>query len=222
MISKIKIYGERCSGTNYLENLIQKNFIVDITSQYGFKHFFGFHNLKNSNDTLFICIVRDYFSWLNSFYQKKWHLSPTQRISTQNFIYSEHWSFYDDQRYHKKDFGKEIIEDRHIFTKNRYKNILELRYIKIQWMRKILPKLVKHFIFIRYEDLLENFQKTMVDIFLKGLVLKSPHNFPENHFEYKNSKKKFNKKKYFKISKKEIEIHPFFNVKIEKTLGYIS
>ena len=26
MISKVKIFGERCSGTNYLENLILENF----------------------------------------------------------------------------------------------------------------------------------------------------------------------------------------------------
>ena len=35
------IYGERCSGTNYLQNLIDINFSdVKITYKYGWKHFF--------------------------------------------------------------------------------------------------------------------------------------------------------------------------------------
>ena len=30
MLKKLTIYGERCSGTNYLENLINLNFDVNI------------------------------------------------------------------------------------------------------------------------------------------------------------------------------------------------
>ena len=39
MIKKFTIYGERCSGTNYLENLILVNFDVNLTWEYGWKHF---------------------------------------------------------------------------------------------------------------------------------------------------------------------------------------
>ena len=42
MLRKYAIYGERCSGTNYLENIININFDVKITWEYGWKHFFGF------------------------------------------------------------------------------------------------------------------------------------------------------------------------------------
>ena len=61
MIKKYTIYGERCSGTNYLENIIDINFDVNLTWEYGHKHFFGHQDnkLKNSDDTLFICIVRN-------------------------------------------------------------------------------------------------------------------------------------------------------------------
>ena len=31
MFSKIQLYGERCSGTNYLENLINLNFDIEST-----------------------------------------------------------------------------------------------------------------------------------------------------------------------------------------------
>lgn len=31
IMEKFTIYGERCSGTNYLENIINMNFDVDVT-----------------------------------------------------------------------------------------------------------------------------------------------------------------------------------------------
>ena len=220
MISKVKIYGERCSGTNYLEILIRKNFKVQIENQYGFKHFFGFQNLENSDNTLFICIIRDYHHWLNSFYEKKWHISPLQRKSIENFLHSKHWSYYDKKKYSRENYGKEIMEDRNIYTKERYKNLLELRYTKIKWMKETLPTLVKNTILIRYEDLLYNFKETMNKIYKKGLPLLSPSTFPENHTEYKHSKKKYNPKQYYKIKKEEIENHPSFKKNVEKELLY--
>lgn len=220
MISNVKIYGERCSGTNYLEILIRKNFKVEIINQYGFKHFFGFHNLENSDNTLFICIIRDPYSWLNSLYEKKWHLSPVQRMNKEQFLYKEHWSYFDDPKHHGKNYGKEIMEDRHIYTKNRYKNILELRYTKLEWMLYSLPKFVKHSIILRYEDLLNNFEHTMISLSLKGLPILYPSTFPENHNEYKYTNKKYNPKKYSKIKKEEIENHPSFKKSLENELLY--
>ena len=221
MISKVKIYGERCSGTNYLEILIRKNFKVQIENQYGFKHFFGFQNLENSDNTLFICIIRDYHHWLNSFYEKKWHISPLQRKSIENFLHSKHWSYYDDKRFHGENYGKEIMEDRNIYTKERYKNLLELRYTKIKWMKETLPTLVKNTILIRYEDLLHNFKETMNKIYKKGLPLLSPSTFPKNYFLYKKSSKPFIKQDKNIIKRKEIEQHPSFQLHIEKKIGYL-
>ena len=51
MITKYTIYGERCSGTNYLEDIISKNFNVEITWRYGWKHFFG-HNITDKTNNL--------------------------------------------------------------------------------------------------------------------------------------------------------------------------
>lgn len=220
MISNIKIYGERCSGTNYLEILILKNFKVNIIQDYGFKHFFGFDSLEKTDNILFICIIRHYHSWINSFYRKKWHLSPLQKKSKRNFLYSEHSSYYDDYKNHGKNYGKEIMEDRDMYTQKRYKNIMELRYNKMKWMTETLPKYIKHYIFIRYEDLLENFDYIMNSIYLKGVPLLSPKNFPENHTNYKNTDKKFIPNNENKITIEEIEKHPSFNSYLEKELLY--
>ena len=55
MIQKIKIYGERCSGTNFLTNLIQKNFDVDILSSFDIDHKHFFFN-RQMHYTWLICI----------------------------------------------------------------------------------------------------------------------------------------------------------------------
>lgn len=225
MISKVKIFGERCSGTNYLENLIVENFKVEYICNnniFGQKHFFGFHSLEHSEDTLFICIIRHYHSFLNSLWKDKWHISPLQRRKKEYFLYSQHWSYMDKKEYSVKDFGKEIMEDRHIYTKKRYKNILELRYIKLKWMKETLPKKVKHCIIIRYEDLIDNFNETMDRLHKKGLPLLFPSSFPKNYYHYKkNPKKLFIPEKKNDIEKEEIENHPFFQSSIEKELGYL-
>ena len=205
MISKVKIYGERCSGTNYLSNLIKKNFkteLIEEDSIFGQKHFFGFHNLENSDNTLFICIFRHYYDWLNSLWSEKWHISPHQRKSIHHFLHSEHWSYMDKKIYSLEKYGNEILEDRHIYTKKRYKNIIELRYIKYKWMIETLPQLVKHSLFIKYEDLITNFNNTMFKIHKKGVPLLSPEDFPENYFLYKKSNKLFIKVKKDFIKKK--------------------
>ena len=73
-MKKITIYGERCSGTNYLEELLLLNFEVEIIWDYGWKHFFGFNDLNNSDDVLFIGIIRNIYDWINSFFREKHHL----------------------------------------------------------------------------------------------------------------------------------------------------
>ena len=42
MLKKYTIYGERCSGTKYLEQLMDSNFDIKLTWEFGWKHFFGF------------------------------------------------------------------------------------------------------------------------------------------------------------------------------------
>ena len=154
MVLKYTIYGERCSGTNYLGALIQKNFNATVTWDYGWKHFFGFNNLSNSNDTLFVCIIRDPYEWINSFYRNQYHVAPSIRsnhivpsnqinnlqahiqLHNQNvhrFLNREFWSVHHD------DDKKEQMCDRHIYTKKRYKNVFELRHTKLQF-------LIEHFL----------------------------------------------------------------------------
>ena len=215
MLKKYTIYGERCSGTNYLENIINMNFDVNITWEYGWKHFFGFQDdlLKKSDDSLFICIVRNLPDWINSFYREKHHLplkyknnNISEEEKIDEFLNKEFWSFNDNNS--NIDMTKEIMQDRNIYTGERYKNIFELRHTKIKWMVEDLPNKVKNCIFIRYEDLINDFDKTLLKIKNKGLEVKKNINFPLNTNMYKNEKKNKLFKKKNSISTEFILSNP--------------
>jgi len=219
MINKFTIFGERCSGTNYLENIIKSNFEIEITWKYGWKHFFGFTNYDNSDNVLFIGIIRNPFDWINSLFLDKHYLAPHLRDNIQSFLNKEFWSIHD-----KSNLG-EIMEDRNILTKERYKNIFELRAIKNKYLLELLPIKVKHYIIIRYEDLIYNFIDTINKIKNIGLLVKPNINYPINinydckYLETYNKDKKKHKKNL--ISRQLILNNPNINLYYERKLKYI-
>ena len=92
------IYGERNSGTNYLETVLTgKSYNLSYTSssfetsvinssigeiynnKYGHKHFFGFYDkiLKNTSpNIIFIGIVRNPYDWIMDLHKSKHHIPP--------------------------------------------------------------------------------------------------------------------------------------------------
>ena len=218
MLKKYTIYGERCSGTNYLQNIMNLNFNIKLTHEYGKKHFFGFQDekLKKSDDTLFICIVRNPVDWVNSLYREKYHIAKHLRKNITDFLNKEFYS-YNDKHSGLID-GSEIIEDRNIYTGKRYKNIFELRHTKIKWMIEELPNKVKNYIFIKHEDLLYDFKNTLLKINEKGVKIKDNIKFPINSKTYKLSKTKIYVKKNNEISSETILDNPNFIPFYEKKL----
>lgn len=214
MCTKFTIYGERCSGTNYLENLILDNFNIDITWNYGWKHFFGFYNFSNTeeeNNTLFIGIIRNPITWIDSFFNNQHHINPfIDDINT--FLTKEIKSTNDDN---------EIIEDRNYVNGKRYKNIFELRFYKNYYLINIMPQKVKNYILIKYEDLLSFTIRTLTNIETKfNLKRKLPE--IKNIKYYKSEKNK----EYIKIKINLSKIIIIFIMKHinkiqEKKIGYM-
>ena len=54
--------------------------------------------------------------------------------------------------------------DRHIYTNERYANIFEARKIKAQFLLEEMPKLVKHCVLLRYEDVRDNPKKIISNL----------------------------------------------------------
>lgn len=179
-IKKVTIYGERCTGTNYLEELITSNFNVTITWEYGWKHFFGFNDLKNSDDTLFIGIIRNPCDWINSFYREQHHLDKSFK-NINKFLSGEFYSVHANHT--------ENMHDRNLYTQKRYANIFEMRHTKNKFLIEDMKSLVKNYILIRYEDLVHDFLNTMNKIKDKGLNVKPNIKYPLNITYYKKEKK---------------------------------
>ena len=202
MLKKVTIYGERCSGTNYLEQLLIHNFEVEIVWSYGWKHFFGFHDLINTNtdDVLFIGIVRNLTDWINSLYREKHHLPVS--------ITQSHDAFLNNEIYSVNADGSEMMNDRNIFTKERYKNIFELRHVKNQFLVENMPLLVKNYLLITHDSLMNDFVNVMNRIRNCNLQVKSKIvnniEFPCNVMYYKSEKKKRFIKKNNQIPKEVI------------------
>ena len=189
-IKKFTIYGERSSGTNFLETSIKLNFYLDITREFGSKHFFCFDDCCKSfnEDTLFIGIIRNPVYWLNSFIQQPYHV-PLENKTLQNFLTNEFYSICDEKTpeplmvngnifFSKKTLSTKYDinpKDLHYQTGKKYKDIFELRKCKNHYLMNIMPTKVKHYILINYEDLLYNYEQTLDAIKNKfNLITKQP------------------------------------------------
>ena len=165
---------------------------------------------------MFICIIRDPFTWVNSFYKNQHHLPKDTYNCIDEFINKTIYSIHNDGQ-------NEVMEDRNIFTKERYKNIFELRYTKLKYMTEVLPQKVKHCIFICYEDLLDDFENTMNKLKKCGLTTREQISFPTNNttceFSYKDIY--FERNKPLNFPKELVYNHKYFLPDVEKLLGYV-
>ena len=168
MIKHVQIFGERCSGTNYLKSLIEKNFTgVQITKAYGGKHWFikGHHprgrtnrstdyecirSLSDSDDTLFTIIYRNPFDWLRSLHTSPYHAGNHSDLTFSQFI-RKPWISFETTRMNpawpKRDDDYYFIEEA--------QNILQLRTLKIRHLNT-LEHVVSNVSFVNYEGLTSN------------------------------------------------------------------
>jgi len=208
-IKSFCIKGERCSGTNYLEKIIEKNLKLKYENKLGWKHSYlnTFENNLNYNDFLTIVIFRNVYDWLLSFYRNPHHLNFND-YSFSQFIRMSPVGFED---------GKEMLKDRHPFTLEWPNNIIELR----NWKNENYlnhEKIISNIYYIRYEDLYNNTEKVIRDI-NKDFLNKDFH-FIE-HDLYKKTENKFFEKKYNSISDEDFEfILNNLNWDLENKLGY--
>lgn len=175
-ITKFAILGERCSGTNFLEESMTHNFNIQYTAEYGNKHFFCFNNYNSNksytDDTLFIGIIRNPIYWLNSFSKELYHVPEINRKNLASFLFNEFYSVEDEIpiefdstncMINKFNSNKHKLntQDLNYLTGKKYKNIFELRQLKNSFLMDVMPNKVNNYILINYEDLLYNFNETM-------------------------------------------------------------
>ena len=240
-IKNFTIFGERCSGTNYIEEVMLHNFDIKHTNEYGNKHFFCFNEYKESTqDTLFIGIVRNPIYWLNSFSKELYHVPEINRKSLKHFLFNEFYSVMDEintdnilnntfnnsniflmnNKYHTNKYETNN-NDLNYVTGNKYKNIFEMRKLKNHYLINNMPNKVENYILINYEDLLYNFEKTLYMIKKKFQLIQTKPIF-ENVKKYKKSDTyKFVFQRQITFSSDTIkEIWNNVDVEQENSLGY--
>jgi hypothetical protein len=241
-IKYFTIFGERCTGTHFLQHAILKNF--DIAYLKGEKHFFGHKEKRNLRDvpdetltirekelkvfdnappdeTIAFAMVRDPVEWIDSFFKRPHHVPPENRKTIEQFITSDFYSIYEE------GFSKnqEIMDDRNWLTKERYRDIFELRKWKCEYMLNILPNQYKHFYFIRYEDLRDNYMETLdkIRVFFdtSGLKCKKTSNEYESVVKYKGTYNALYEKKQVMLSNTiQQYIREHVDAQQETGLGY--
>jgi hypothetical protein len=183
-INKFVILGERCSGTNFLEEAISQNFDISYTTEYGNKHFFCYNNYTSDENTIFIGIIRNPIYWLNSFSKELYHIPNINKPLT-NFLFNEFYSVLDIQNTQKNilDFNffqnSEIInpKDLNYLNGKKYQNIFEMRKLKNYFLMNIIPYKVKNYILINYENLIYNYDDTLNNIQHKFNLVKKNDTF---------------------------------------------
>ncbi len=212
-ITHYTIFGERCSGTNFLEKVITTNFDISITWEYGWKHFFCFNKFDKPTDhVLFIGIIRNPVHWLNSF-SKDLHHIPDINKPLNHFLFNTFWSI--------KGETKELItEDLNFVNGRKYSNIFEMRKLKNWYLINYLPTKVEHYVLINYETLSKHYTLTLNYIRDQfGLTTKYP--FYKIINTYKKTDNKFSGEKQITFDNPTLNaIWSHLYVPQENKLGY--
>ena len=166
-ISSFQVFGERCSGTNYLEALIASNFPtlkhpciqthneICVQWRYGWKHGFPHAPILPPN-VLFLVIFRHPETWLSSLHRTPWHVAP--RLASQPFsrFIREPWQCVANNpgfggHWGTPEYAMELNLERHPLTGERFPNALKLRNAKnVGFMS--LAKRTANCVFVQYEE----------------------------------------------------------------------
>jgi len=202
MIKEFTIFGERNSGTTYLENILKKNLKICFTKKYGSKHWFikdlpyrskkntttdneCIESLNKSDNTLFIFIIRNPYDWVGAMFNRIFHIPNADKTTIYNFISKKHISY---ENYIPKEHRKGSLTEWFINKEtNNYfieeaENLIELRNLKNKHFYN-LKNIVKNFYIIRQEHL-RNDIENMIKKY--NLILK---NKKFNFFNYRSPKK---------------------------------
>ena len=153
-IDKFTIYGERHSGTNFLEQCIKERFGLELTYFFGFKHFFGWAKPETisyhpiSLHTLFIGIVRDPYEWIMANFILPHHYDHNRPKDINTFLLGEWYSV--------NEYGGSIKEDKNFMTEQRYKNIFDMRTTKYRYLSEIMPVIAPNYVLFSYDSFLKN------------------------------------------------------------------
>lgn len=219
-VKKIQIFGLRCSGTNYLEQLILLNTSqVRIVKAIGHKHLWNtrFHQKQLPEDVQIIIIVRNPYDWLRSIYLEPHHCPELLGLSFTDFL-NHPWNAYMGKIWNAPLPSRrmQIVKTGKQFEK--YDHVIHLRNSKM----KILADLHRDLStcqYVRYETLNEDPNRILKEL-MKNAGVPLQEEFQDYRL-YKNTKRIFKPKKKFGINKQNLnQINQSLDWENEEYFGY--
>lgn len=198
---------------------------IEIEHEFGWKHFFPEGRPERAEDCLFLILYRNPLDWLRSLHRIPWHTPPEFRnIPFSEFIRKEWHCVYDKDAECPEghpDFGKEIMCERDPDTGERFANVLKMRSAKIRrW--QALAEQVRHFRFLRYEDLYAD-PKGTIDSLAEEFGLRRRLFFRNVH-GYKGwllSFRGYRPKQYRPVAGEDLAfIREQLDMNLERSIGY--
>lgn len=156
-ITSFAVFGERGSGTSWLNELMIKNSLrgMSLTNSpfTGWKHgLWTPHQTRCLNKNFLVVVIqKDIYTWLNSFYKAPYHMDYAKKLTLSEFIHTEYfsqasWGYFQKWGMAWTDEVKERPDG------NRWPNPIRL------WMDKYhawesIPKGISPIVYISYEAL---------------------------------------------------------------------
>jgi hypothetical protein len=151
---------------------------------------------------------------------KEMEITDAEKVA--RLLFYEHWSINESKLVNGKP--EERPEDHNIYTGKRYKNIIEMRSVKLRWMLHDLPKLTKNLLLINYEDLAKDSVPFLKKIEAAGVALKKGKIVKSRVLGYKRTWFPF----FFHKARAKPDLvtpdfvwnHPHLDIPLENQLGY--
>ncbi len=164
-LDRFQVFGERRSGTNFVENIMKRNTDLRFVTFYGWKHGIPYYPVFPAC-CLFFIVVRHPLEWVRSFYRGPYEgVEQIIKLPFSEFIRSEWEGHYrpdpspwNEQGYTvdgRVGWDEPLQLDRHPIEGRRFHNVMEMRNIKLAGQLSLLKRGLNA-VLIRYEDMLEH------------------------------------------------------------------
>lgn len=159
-LHRFQVFGERRSGTNFVRALIRRNTEMQVVNSFGWKH--GIPNyMVYPKDCLFVCVVREPMDWLTSFYHAPFEVADELvELPFSQFLRAPwesvfkartKWGTNGYQDTFRGGRGETLQFDRHPIEGRQFRNVVELRNVKLQSHLSFVNRGVNAVV-VRYED----------------------------------------------------------------------
>lgn len=227
-INRFQIFGERCSGTNFLHCLLLENVDENLKFdspnwyEYGWKHFplwitvpfennpreslLKNYNFEDSEKHLFIVIFRDPYDWIRSLHREPHHARASMLRKPLNVFITIPWD-------------SQVPLDRNPLTGGNFESVLALRTARIINMLLIKEK-VKNIYFVRYETVRDYPREVINEISELFDIPFKPDFTPIGSYKGKKYHP-FVKSRYLDLSQEEVNlINSQLDEVTENAIGY--